>query len=257
MTYVKGTGMRARVGTVSGSSISYGTLTEILPYAQGSHYDMKSNPNVAGQFLMVTQNAGIGKAYILTISGTNVSIGDAYTFSSDVEPSDMRVAFDPNTSGAFAITYRGTSSYQWIISGNIVGSNIIFQAKDAVTSVYSNNLAIEFDPNTALKFVTASTESNNSFKGKAVVGTIGKSPVYNLTSTNFLGTSTAAYTNGQTATIMLQGGVSTNQSSLAIGSTYYVQIDGTLATSADSTSGAPSVIAGKAVKATTLLLKGV
>jgi len=245
------------VGTVSGSSISYGTLTEILPYAQGSHYDMKSNPNVAGQFLMVTQNAGIGKAYILTISGTNVSIGDAYTFSSDVEPSDMRVAFDPNTSGAFAITYRGTSQYQWVISGNIIGSKIIFQAKDAVTSAYSNNLAIEFDPNTALKFVTASTEANNSFKGKAVVGTIGKNPVFNLTSTNFLGTSTAAYTNGQTATIMLQGGVSTNQSSLAIGSTYYVQIDGTLATSADATSGAPAVIAGKAVKATTLLLKGV
>ena len=56
---------------------------------------------------------------------------------------------------------------------------------------------------------------------------------------------------------MLQGGVSTNQSSLAIGSTYYVQIDGTLATSADSNSGAPSVVAGKAVSATTLLLKGI
>jgi len=261
VTYVKGN-TRARVGTVSGSNAnnstaSYGTVVDILDYQVNAHYDIKSNPNVAGQFLMVTQNAGIGKAYILTISGTDVSIGTAYTFSSDVEPSDMRVAFDPNTSGAFAITYRGTSQYQWVISGNIIGSTISFQAKDGVTSVYSNNLAIEFDPNTALKFVTASTEANNSFKGKAVVGTIGKNPVYNLTSTNFLGTSTAAYTNGQTATIMLQGGVSTNQSSLAIGSTYYVQIDGTLATSADSTSGAPSVIAGKAVKATTLLLKGV
>ena len=247
----------ARVGTISGSSTSYGTRTQILDYSLNNHYDMKSNPNVAGQFLIITQNSSIGKAYILTVSGTGVSIGTAYTFSSDQEPSDMRVSFDPNTSGAFAITYRGTSSYQWIISGNIVGSNIIFQAKDAVTSAYSNNLAIEFDPATALKFVTVSTAANDSFKGFAVVGTSGKNPIFNLTSTNFLGTSTAAYTNGQTATIMLQGGVSTNQSSLAIGSTYYVQIDGTLATSADSSSGAPSVIAGKAVKANTLLLKGI
>ena len=77
--------------------------------------------------------------------------------------------------------------------------------------------------------------------------------VSNLTETNFLGTSTAAYTNGQTAKIMLQGGISTNQSSLAIGSTYYVQGDATLATTADN----PSVEAGKAVSATTLLLKGI
>ena len=194
---------------------------------------------------------------MLTVSGTNVSISTAYTFSSGQEPSDNRVSFDPNTAGAFAITYRGASNYQYVQSGVQSGSTITFLTPEAVTSTYSNNLAIDFDPSTALKFVCVSSESNNSFRGKAVVGTIGKSPVFNLTSTNFLGTSTAAYTNGQTATIMLQGGVSTNQSSLAIGSTYYVQIDGTLATSADSNSGAPSVVAGKAVSATTLLLKGI
>ena len=52
---------------------------------------------------------------------------------------------------------------------------------------------------------------------------------------------------------MLQGGISTNQSSLAIGSTYYVQPAGTFTTSA----GTPSVVAGKAISATTLLLKGI
>ena len=74
----------------------------------------------------------------------------------------------------------------------------------------------------------------------------------NLTATNFLGTATAAYTNGQTASIMLQGGISDNQSSLTVGSTYFVQPLGTLATSA----GTPSVIAGRAVSATSLLLNG-
>ena len=73
----------------------------------------------------------------------------------------------------------------------------------------------------------------------------------NLASTNFVGTSTAAYTNGQTATIAVQGGLSTNQTGLTIGSTYYVQEDGTFATTADTI----SVNAGKALSATTLLLK--
>ena len=51
---------------------------------------------------------------------------------------------------------------------------------------------------------------------------------------------------------MLKGGISDNQTSLAIGSTYYVQTNGTFATSA----GTPSVLAGKAVSATSLLLNG-
>jgi hypothetical protein len=49
---------------------------------------------------------------------------------------------------------------------------------------------------------------------------------------------------------MLQGGISTNQSGLTIGSTYYVQQDGSLST----TESSPSVIAGKALSTTDLFL---
>jgi hypothetical protein len=51
---------------------------------------------------------------------------------------------------------------------------------------------------------------------------------------------------------MLKGGISDNQTSLTSGSTYYVQPAGTFATSA----GTPSVLAGEAVSATSLLLNG-
>jgi len=74
----------------------------------------------------------------------------------------------------------------------------------------------------------------------------------NLTADNFLGTSTEAYADTDTATILLQGGISTNQSGLTIGSDYYVQEDGTLATTADTI----SVKLGKALSATTVLLSG-
>ena len=102
--------------------------------------------------------------------------------------------------------------------------------------------------------MVAYKDSGNSHYGTAVLGQIATTvTTTNVTAANFLGTATAAYTNGQTAKIMLQGGISTNQSSLAIGSTYYVQPAGTLTTSA----GTPSVVAGKAISATTLLLKGI
>lgn len=108
-------------------------------------------------------------------------------------------------------------------------------------------LSIKFDPYNANKLVVAAHDYGNAYASMVTVG------LSTLTATNFLGTSQAAYTDTQTASIMLQGSVSTNQTGLTIGSTYYVQLDGTLAT----TAGTPSVIAGKALSATSLLLKGI
>ena len=72
-----------------------------------------------------------------------------------------------------------------------------------------------------------------------------------ITTENFIGFSKAAYTNGQTATVKVVGNVST-QSGLTPGKQYYVQNDGTVG----STAATPSVEAGKALTATSLLIKG-
>ena len=74
----------------------------------------------------------------------------------------------------------------------------------------------------------------------------------NLTSNNFVGIASAAISDDATGTVTLQGGVSEAVSSLTTGSTYYVQADGTLGTTADD----PSVEAGKALSATKLLIAG-
>ena len=71
----------------------------------------------------------------------------------------------------------------------------------------------------------------------------------NLTDQSFIGFSNSAYTNGQTATVNISG-IDDNQTGLTIGSTYYVQLDGTIGTTAAS----PSVKAGKAVKATEIII---
>ena len=73
----------------------------------------------------------------------------------------------------------------------------------------------------------------------------------NLSSGNFIGFSKEAYTNGQTATINVVGNVTT-KSGLTPGEQYYVQQDGSVGT----TAATPSVEAGKALTATSLLIKG-
>jgi len=248
----------AIVGTVSGTNISYGSKYVFLAASVSSSIALSYDPNTAGKFVIgykAGNNSSRGTAIVGTVSGTAISYGTSVVFNSTGETTFKSIAFDPNTSGKFVMAWMddANSFYLELSVGTLSGNSLSFGSVILINNARSQYIRAAFDPNTAGKFIVAYNDHPTS-KGVAVVGQISTLVVNtNLTTTNFLGTSTAAYTNGQTATIMLQGGVSTNQSSLTIGSTYFVQINGTLATSADHV----SVVAGKAVKATTLLLKGI
>ena len=71
-----------------------------------------------------------------------------------------------------------------------------------------------------------------------------------MTTTNFLGISDAAYTNGQTATIQTVGSTDDAQSGLTPGLKYYVSPAGTLSRNSQSQ------YAGLALSATKLVIKG-
>ncbi len=74
-----------------------------------------------------------------------------------------------------------------------------------------------------------------------------------LTSENYIGiASGGTYADTAEATIDVVGTVNKDQSGLTAGQTYYVQTDGTLGTSADN----PSVVAGTAISATEIIVKG-
>ena len=74
-----------------------------------------------------------------------------------------------------------------------------------------------------------------------------------LTSENYIGiASGGTYADTAEATIDVVGTVNKDQSGLTAGQTYFVQTDGTLGTTADD----PSVVAGTAISATELIVKG-
>tara|TARA_A100001201_G_scaffold8748_1_gene13214 strand:- start:11 stop:1729 length:1719 start_codon:yes stop_codon:yes gene_type:complete len=74
----------------------------------------------------------------------------------------------------------------------------------------------------------------------------------NLEEHNFLGFSAGAYTNGQTASVQIEGTIDDAQSGLTTGTKHYVQDDGSLSV----TKGFPVVEAGTALSATEIAVKG-
>jgi len=246
----------AIVGTVSGTSISYGS--EYVFNSGSSNYNSVAfDPNTAGKFVVAYQdggNLGYGAAIVGTVSGTSISYGSEYLFNSG-ESKYSAVAFNPNSSGKFIVAYQDVdnSGYGTAVVGTVSGASISFGSEYVFNSAGARDNSVSFDPNNSGKFVVAYRDDGNSSYGTAIVGQMGyTTTTTNLTATNFLGITDAAITSGASGSVTIKGGVPTNLTSLTIGSDYYVQEDGTLST----VSAAPAVEAGKAISATSLILKG-
>ena len=241
----------AIAGSVSGTSITYGS-EYVFNTATTNQPKMSFDPNTAGKFVVAYYDgaSSYGSSIVGTVSGTAISYGSSYVFNS-AQTNRMSIAYDPNNNGKFAIAFRDAPSTYYLsaIVGTVSGTAITYGSKSTVNTGNSNYPSIAFDSNSSGKFVIGSQTSGT---GQAVTGQIS-TLVTNLTTTNFVGIPDKAYAASATATVVAKGGVSLNQTSLTIGTTYYVQGDGTLGTSA----GTPSVEAGRAISATSLLLKGI
>jgi len=254
-----GSGVYSVVGTVSGTSISFGTQVTIssdtVSYVRGLAF----NPATAHTFLAQYTSGNVVRNVIGTISGTNVSFGSANLNS--VASYACRMAFTPGNSGQFVTIYRDDNdgNILKLEVGTVSGTNITydspvsFYAHDGGDVLGASN-AIAFDPSNPLNFITCFRSNQNGLGyGKAVLSQLQGVVTTNLTADNFIGISSATYADGETATVTLAGSVSDNQSGLTIGATHYVQGDGSISTVSDS----PAVNIGKSLSATKLLLKGI
>ena len=239
------------IGTVSGNSISYAT-----EYVFSSEASPATLMDASKTGIFVVAWGYAGKSIIGTISGTAISYGSVANFIS-AYTQGVQVSFDPVTTNRFVVIYYDSqnSNYGTARVGTVSGTTISYGTKAGFASGEVGSVpGLSFDPNASGMFAIAYGDIANPKDGKAVISQLAATVTgTNLTATNFIGMPDKAYASGATATVALEGGVSTNQTSLTIGSTYYVQPTGSLATSAST----PSVEAGKAISATSLLLKGI
>ena len=209
----------AGVVTIVGTSVSVGSFTTGVAanvFYTAVAYDANANKSVI--FFSDADNSNIGKAIIGTVSGTSISVGTAVTWNSTIAGFSATPAFYDPTTTKVIIGYLDSddSNKGKTKIGTVDGDTITFG--DAVvfnsTSTSGGEIAITKDTDNN-KLVIAYRDSGNSNYGTSVVGTL-----------------------------------STGIPNFTIGSTYYVQDDGTLSTTSSS------VTAGKAIANTTLLLKG-
>jgi len=116
------------------------------------------------------------------------------------------------------------------------------------TDPHSGPIMFGVDYNSTAKIIIGVVPNDESSKSLSFFASDHGGPISN--SNKFIGYADAGYTNGQTATVKVVGNTTT-QSSLTPGSTYYIQNNGTLGTSAEL----HDVKAGIALTSTKLLIK--
>jgi hypothetical protein len=258
----------AIVGTVSGTSISYGSKAT---FESGATRFIVSTFDSTNNKLIVAYkddgNSGYGTAVVGTVSGTSISFGSPVVFDSNGTNYERDITYDSNANRA-VIVWRGVSNYGYATVGTVSGTSISFGSAVAFTSEVTYP-SVTFDSNLNKIFTTY--RSTNSGLGKARAGSVSGTSISFDTESTFQNSAiastpsvtfpvfdtsankvvipyvhTASSSHGTAIVATLTSAVP----ALTIGTDYYVQTDGTLST---TTSTVP---AGRALSATSILLEG-
>jgi hypothetical protein len=244
-------GGSAVVGTVSGTSISFGDENNFV--ASGNFQIGACVYDSVNQKVVVFYKTNANTTIFGTVAtnfGTSISFGTPVgVFGSSSTFERITSVYD-TANNLIVLNYINSSNNALVGNVRINGAGQT-EAIDATTyNTNTQNTSMAYD-STAQRIVFAYANMGNSGRGTSRVFRNG-SNASNVTAENFIGFSNGAYTTGQTATIQIVGSVDDAQSGLTAGQSYYVLQDGTLGL----TPGSPSVFAGTAVSATKIIVKG-
>ena len=216
---------KAIVGTVSGTSISFGTEVQYIA-AQNNNplstvFDTNSNKVVIA-VPDTTNNKG--KAVVGTVSGTSISFGTPVLFEDGIS-TDIAATFDSNVNKVI-IAYRDQSNTNTgrVIVGSVDGTSLNFLPASTYDDLGYSQISTTFDSNSN-KTVIAYQDGGNSNYGTAL--TYSPTDVF-----EWVGFASADVSDGSTATINVVSGINEGQTGLTTGSKYYLPDDGTLTTTA-------------------------
>ena len=219
--------------------------------------------------ITVFQSGNSGYVRTLSLSNTTATNQGAVEFESggsiDYSTETRVVPYDPNTK-SFLITYKytptgGTGSFvsRTVTFSDPGGSGgwtptigprvTIGDSTDPTRDIVTINTTKTWETASADKrFVTMFKDGSNS---NYLTGSVLRpAEASNLSADAFVGFADAAYTNGQTAKVKVVGNQLT-QAGLTTGAKHYVQLDGSVGTTAQT----PSVEAGRAITGNTLLIQ--
>ena len=162
----------AIVGTVSGTSISFGTAVIFesgASFETSATYDSTNNKVVIAYY--DNGNSNYGTAIVGTVSGSSISFGTAVVFNSALSQY-MSCTYD-STNDRVVIAYNdgGNSQYATAIVGTVSGTSISFGAAVVFNSADTYYISSTYDSAND-RVVIAYCDGGNSYYGAAIVGTV-------------------------------------------------------------------------------------
>jgi hypothetical protein len=142
-----GTG-NAVVGTITGTSISFGTPV-VFENATTTYVAIAYDANAQKVVIAYRDggNSNSGTAIVGTVSGTSISFGSPTVFES-VNSTYIKIAYD-STSQKVIISYRdnGNSDYGTAIVGTVSGTSISFGSAAVFDTTTVDWTSVAYDPN--------------------------------------------------------------------------------------------------------------
>jgi len=245
-----------KVGTVSGTSISFGTEATFNSTGNGRGFPIYDSGN--GKIVVIYRNEQSNVNYLAgvvgTISGTSISFGSGVNiWASAIDNQGTQATYDSN-SGQIICTFINdpTGNHEAvIIAGTVSGTSLSFPTIASGDWLKPNGTT--FSEYTSCVLDANANKIVMLYRDDSAGGKQQANPIKVSSATSnygdWIGISTEAISSGSTGTITVIGGVNDQQSGLTVGSTYYVDSNGSLTTTSTS-----NYKVGKAIAATDLLI---
>jgi hypothetical protein len=240
------TGYSMVVTVNANNTLSYGTKTEHSNSAfrmQQVAYDSASGKVLVIYARPLNDNNLYGR--VGTVSGTSISFGTAaviYT-STGSGCREYDVCYDSDKE-RFFVSYESSSTTPYkvyTVPIQLSGTNFSVGTAVEFYANYAEYISNAYD-STAQKTVTFYVSSS----GNAPSAGVSLLETSQSDFTDFIGITAEAISSAATGPVNVYGGINEAQTSLTIGSDYYVQADGSLSTTASS------VKVGQAISSTTI-----
>jgi len=251
ITYSTNANLVAKAFTYNGSAITLVGSNENLRSSETSYSSLVYTKD--NKWVSLWRHSGnAAHAAVITYDPSNTSISHGSDLTVDTNISQNALAYDSNGEKVIAI-YRDQNNNSGRIT--VCPLTISGSTMSAGTKVGLNTNSQSIVTQRAAVYVgtwngsygSCSITSNYTTKDLQI-----KSSIAGSNNDKYIGFVGSAVSSGATATVQVVGNTNSNQSSLSAGLKYYVQMDGTIGT----TAGQVSVEAGYSLSATELLIKG-
>ena len=201
-----------RVGTVSGTSISFGTKNYFSDYTVYSGDDSiaMTYDSTNSKVIIIGGDGGQsnkGSAHVGTVSGTTISFGTKLAgFTAGVFQQGA-ATFD-STNGKVLVIYQdnNNSSYGTYYVGTVSGTSISFGSPAVYESATTTNNTAVFDSDQGVSVFGYRDQGNSPGQGTAICQ---KNTGTNLTAQAFVGVADSAISASAAGSVIVQGGTVT------------------------------------------------